>query len=144
MSLISQRRILIRGTIFFAAVLLVCSLIFVLKAVPPTPSSLYPKCQFHLLTGLHCPGCGMTRSLHHLFNGRLPEALQNNLLTFVALPFVVVMMFRSLWYWMWDLPFPSKNRKRPWLFPLAIGIGMTVYGIVRNLPFAEFECLRPN
>jgi hypothetical protein len=35
-------------------------------------------CAFRNLTGLPCPGCGMTRAFHLLVHGRIPEALQMN------------------------------------------------------------------
>lgn len=41
-------------------VLLICLLLW---KFPPTESSWWPKCIFHQLTGLLCPGCGATRSM---------------------------------------------------------------------------------
>ena len=37
-------------------------------------------CVFHHLTGLDCPGCGMTRAFHALSHGHLGEALSLNLI----------------------------------------------------------------
>ena len=35
-------------------------------------------CLFHLVTGLYCPGCGGTRAVKYLLNGRLLESLFYN------------------------------------------------------------------
>jgi len=38
-------------------------------------------CMFHRITGLQCPGCGMTRAFHALMHGHISEALEYNLLS---------------------------------------------------------------
>ena len=51
-------------------------------------------CLFHRLTGLECPGCGMTRAFHALTHGHVSEALSFNLLSlplFVALSVVLAL-----------------------------------------------------
>jgi hypothetical protein len=51
-------------------------------------------CLFHRLTGLECPGCGMTRAFHALTHGHVDEALGFNLLSlplFIALAVVLVL-----------------------------------------------------
>ena len=35
----------------------------------PSTHGFYPVCLFHSLTGLNCPGCGMTRALYALLHG---------------------------------------------------------------------------
>lgn len=49
-----------------------------------------PVCPLRAMTGLDCPGCGMTRSLRALTQGDLALAIDHNLLLVVALPFLVV------------------------------------------------------
>jgi hypothetical protein len=39
-----------------------------------------PRCVFHELSGLHCPGCGATRALHALAHGQIMQALWCNAL----------------------------------------------------------------
>mgnify|MGYP002635979074 CR=1 FL=1 len=41
-------------------------------------------CVFHALTGLHCPGCGGQRAVHHLLHGRFLLALRHNALMFLV------------------------------------------------------------
>jgi len=43
-------------------------------------NGILPKCFFHVLTGLYCPGCGVQRSFHALLNGHILTAIDYNLL----------------------------------------------------------------
>ena len=45
----------------------------------PSDGGTFLPCPFRSLTGLWCPGCGMTRATHHLFRGDLTQALRYNL-----------------------------------------------------------------
>ena len=49
-------------------------------------------CVFRKVTGLLCPGCGMTRALAALTRGRAAEALQLNALSLSVLPLVLCIM----------------------------------------------------
>src|SRR4030095_10788973 len=48
-----------------------------------------PKCFFHELTGLYCPGCGVQRSFHALLNGHVLTAIDYNLLFILLLPLII-------------------------------------------------------
>ncbi|MBQ9215473.1 MAG: DUF2752 domain-containing protein [Prevotella sp.] len=58
--------------------------------IDPAESGYAPKCIFHSLTGLSCPGCGMQRFLHALFHGRLLEAFSYNYLLIVFIPYIIL------------------------------------------------------
>jgi hypothetical protein len=116
----------------------------VLAVCPPTDSSFYPKCPFHQLVGLHCPGCGLTRALHSALNGQFEQALAYNGVGLVLLAIVALSMGRSLWAWasgerLGETAAPS----RPWL-TWAIGGFLALYWIARNLPMAPFTALAPH
>jgi hypothetical protein len=49
-----------------------------------------PRCMWHELTGLPCPGCGGTRCLRHLLSGRLSAAFAMNPLVFLGLASVAL------------------------------------------------------
>ncbi|HUE36712.1 MAG TPA: DUF2752 domain-containing protein, partial [Candidatus Acidoferrum sp.] len=61
----------------------------------PTKNNFYPICQFHLLTGLYCPGCGATRASYQLLHGNLMAALHDNALYVVSL---AALAARGVWF----------------------------------------------
>ncbi len=107
------------------------------------PSNVHflPVCLFYKLTGLACPGCGLTRGFHALFHGDIVTALDFNAL----LPFFALLIL----YGMFALSYYSFSGKRigiNLLNPKAIwiaGIVLLVFGVLRNLPWYPFSVLFP-
>ena len=103
----------------------------------PTSGGFLP-CPFHAITGLWCPGCGMTRALHSLLHGNVAGALSSNLF----LPVVIVVVG---WAWLaWAVPsVPSITRVVPsWVWTALIGLAL-VYAVLRNLPVPALQTLAP-
>ena len=109
----------------------------------PENVSFFPKCPFHSLTGLHCPGCGSQRSIHAILHGEIWTALQYNFL--ILLAFLVL----SYKLFLWLFPYRKKDQKQrknilyatatPWvIFALIIG-----FWILRNIPIKPFTYLAP-
>ena len=103
-----------------------------------------PRCLFHEATGWHCPGCGNTRAASALLHGDLSEALRQNALFVLVLPFLGFLAWRS---WMgWVYP----GRLRPLSFrwsdrhTFAVVGFLLVYWVVRNLPWCPFAWLAPD
>src|SRR5262249_13310082 len=117
-----------------AGVLLYCA--------APTEDSFYPRCLFHTLTGLHCPGCGTTRCLHALLHGDPIQALAYNVLAVLALPFLLV------WFARLGLAAVRNKRVRSRPVPARwiriIFIAIVVFWILRNLPWFPFDLLAPH
>jgi len=109
---------------------------------PSAPGSRFPACQFHSLTGLWCPGCGLTRGFHQLLTGHPLSALQFN----IFVPLALVAIIGSWWSWMrrsWGrqgirVPRTVARRSAAWL-PAAL----VLYGVLRNIPVAPFKSLAP-
>src|SRR5580704_8057393 len=95
----SRHSLAVRVVLLLLAAAGVAGGVYVLAVVPPTDDSYYPRCQFHSLTGLQCPGCGITRALNAALNGRIAQALAYNPLAFIIIPVVVWSLAQSLLCW---------------------------------------------
>ena len=86
-------RLRARSFVIFAAAVFAMAAVAVYIVLDPvgTESGIYfPKCLFHLLTGLECPGCGSQRAIHSLLNGDLLSAIHYNLLLVLAIPYLLL------------------------------------------------------
>jgi hypothetical protein len=87
-------------------------------------------CVFHEVTGLKCPGCGITHMLLHAAKFELAEAFACNQLLFFMLPFLGLLLAVKLVF----LPKWLENGSR--VFE-ALMWGccalLVIFGIVRNL-----------
>ena len=104
----------------------------------PAKNHFYPVCQFHLLTGLYCPGCGATRASYQLLHCNILAALHDNALFVVSLG---ALAGRGVWF---------LNRRlhhqpvRFFIPPVALWVFLVValvFVVVRNLH--EFSFLAP-
>ncbi|GAB6008028.1 DUF2752 domain-containing protein [Dysgonomonas reticulitermitis] len=75
-----------RRLLVIIAVLLVAGGIYYLFS--PLESSFFPKCPFHSITDLDCPGCGSQRALHHLTHLEIKKAMISNPLLIMAIPYI--------------------------------------------------------
>jgi hypothetical protein len=104
----------------------------------PSTHGFYPICLFHALTGLNCPGCGMTRALYAVLHGNLRLALKDNALFVLSCVALIMAGGRFLW---------QKANKRPVVFNLPskflwlVLAAAIVFAVIRNLP--GFEWLSP-
>lgn len=55
----------------------------------PMQSAWMPKCIVKSLTGLQCPGCGITRATHAVLHGRFAEALSYNFFFIFSIPYLL-------------------------------------------------------
>lgn len=132
----------VRVAIVALAGLALAAGVYVIAATPPTRDSIYPKCPTFTAFGVHCPGCGTGRAAHFLLTGRPLDAVRANLFAPFLLPFVVVVTFRSLLVWAFDVPQPDGRPVRAiWLRLLAAAL--VAYGVLRNIPVEPFSALAP-
>ena len=107
----------------------------------PSKAGFFPVCPLYAMTGCACPGCGLTRGFHALFNGDVLAALDYN----AMLPFFALLIgfgFVSMVY------FAARGRSIPvnLLHPTALYIFLVmllVFGVTRNLPWYPFNVLFP-
>jgi len=115
---------------------------FVLRESGPNGVPWLPNCTFHRLTGLNCPGCGMTRAAHATLHGRLGEAFRFNPVGMILLPLVAVWIGIELLGWIRGKPLPFRlnvGAKGGW----AIVWILLGFWILRNLPWWPFTLLSP-
>lgn len=85
-------KISLRRNIIIGSLVAVALIIFYFIADPAT-SRIMPKCIFHSVTGLDCPGCGSQRLIHALLHGDLAAAFRANALLFIMLPVIPAMVW---------------------------------------------------
>ena len=87
-------------------------------------------CVFHALTGLDCPGCGMTRAAWLLMHGHPIQSLQQNPFLFV-IAVAGYMGLAELSPWLIGRKLPQL-RVPNWAL-IALGVLVGVFTIVRNV-----------
>lgn len=107
----------------------------------PTEHRFYPLCMLHALTGLHCPGCGALRAVHHLTHGEFATAFYCNPLLIAALPLAFLAALRWLIYRHDQRP-PAAFFTRPAVVWTLLAL-IVAFSVLRNLPFPAFAWMSP-
>jgi len=101
----------------------------------PATTRFYPVCEFHRLTGLNCPGCGMTRAFYALLHGDILAALQDNVL-------VIGLFFIASLHAGWFTLNRFRGRRNGEFFPAKVLWSLLVlallFAVLRNLPAFAF------
>ena len=91
-------------------------------------------CPFHFITGLYCPGCGITRMIKSILKLDFYQAFRYNQLLFILLPFFIIIiidLFISI-----IIKKKSIYKKIPEYVWIIIVIILIIFGIIRNIiPF---------
>lgn len=115
------------------------------KMDPSSPESgiFHLFCPFNRLTGLYCPGCGMTRAAHELMHLNILAGIRDNPLVVLLIgPVAAVMALgeymnyvtgKTLWK-------PVRIGKRTLYLALAV---VLLFTILRNIPVFPFTLLAP-
>ena len=86
-------------------------------------------CIFKLITGLPCPGCGMTRAFLHFFHGDLQGAFYYHpLFWLVPLLFGILVLRKVQLFEKW------RQSNRFWLGVLTIVVGVYVIRLALYFP----------
>ena len=112
-----------------------------LRHFNPVTQGIFPKCPFNLLTGLHCPCCGLTRAFHQFLNGNIVAAIDYNVLVLFWVPFLAYVGVSLLLTGI-------RGKGLPQLVPPAYLVYtfvavMMVFWVVRNIPVYPFNVLAP-
>ena len=101
----------------------------------PDQYGLFPRCAFHTLTGLQCPGCGGLRCLHQLLHGHFAAAFRYNPLLVTMLPLSAAGLGYYVSYRLLEKPLPKIWQHPAWLWLLTGAV--VLFGIGRNLSFVS-------
>lgn len=94
---------------------------------------IYIDCPIKKITGLYCPGCGITRMLLSILQLDVYQAFRYNPLLFICLPFFVFFIIESIISK--KEPLYNKIPTKIWVMIIIMFI---IYGILRNIPFFDF------
>jgi hypothetical protein len=108
----------------------------------PSVSRFYPPCLFHSLTGLYCPGCGMTRALFQLIHGHFIAAIHYNIFIVITTPLLAYVYFSMVAYALTGRR-PRGSKAHPVLIAVFMALVITFW-ILRNIPAYPFTWLAPH
>jgi hypothetical protein len=114
---------------------------FIVGYFNPVTAGFFPVCPLYSIFGINCPGCGLTRGFHALFNGDILAALHYN-----ALIPIYVFIFSYLLLSM--ILIAARGRGLPWkIFPPSAFFGFLIlaliFAVLRNIPVYPFTLLAP-
>lgn len=93
-------------------------------------TGLYIPCVFRLVTGLKCPGCGVSHMAVHAAHFEFAEAFTSNPLLFIMIPFLLGLFVVRVVF----LPDRLKANSRTLNVICFVCIGLLiVFGVVRNI-----------
>lgn len=112
------------------SLLLIAIMGIVLVKVYNPEEVFFIPCMLNKLTGIKCPGCGMTRSVHYLVNGNIKQAIWYNLMLIPIIILVIYALYRYIRYLVKDEEIINKVLEN-WLKVYLVII--LIFGVTRNL-----------
>ncbi|MGZ5393859.1 MAG: DUF2752 domain-containing protein, partial [Mycobacterium sp.] len=107
---------------------------------PGATGARYPGCVFHQMTGLWCPGCGLTRGTYELLHGHVGAALGYNIFTPLALAAIVVAWFAWLRVSWGAAAIRLPQSSLRWMAGIIPTI-VVAYSLLRNIPLDPLRSL---
>lgn len=91
-----------------------------------------PGCIFRKVTGLDCPGCGMTRATYAMLHGDLLAAFRFNPVGMILLPLAMIGVGIEIIGWVRGKPLPFRLRVGRWGATFFATV-VILWWILRNL-----------
>ena len=91
----------------------------------------YIPCIFHSITGLKCPGCGITRLLFYLIKFDYVKAFLENPLVFIYIPFIIAYYVYATYLYIYDRKDKIFNKIPNYYLIILLSVTI-IYGVVRN------------
>lgn len=92
------------------------------------------KCPVFETTGFYCPGCGSTRMVRALIHLQFYQAFRYNPVIFISAPFVFVLVYAVVIYYILGKPVPSVIDNTL----ICYGFILVIFAVVRNIPTFNF------
>ena len=107
--------------------------IFLIYAVLIIKFDIGIPCIFYVVTGLYCPGCGITRLCVSLFEGDLYQAFRYNPIIFIDVPIIFILFVL-------DILFKDKKiiKKITNVLIIILIVITVIFGVLRNIPAFSF------
>lgn len=119
-----------KAMLTIAALAMGMAALAVLYFFAPAEHRFYPRCIFHAVTGLSCPGCGSLRAAHSFLHGEFAQAFRFNPLIFLLVPLAGMA-------WFVCRPAGLSALPAKWIWALLSII--LLFAMLRNLPVAPFS-----
>ena len=87
-------------------------------------------CPIHLVTGLQCPGCGVTRMVMALLHLDLKGAFAANAAVLCLLPLMLFTAGRAVWLYIRKGSTHSRLNDALTWFMIAV---LLIFGVIRNI-----------
>lgn len=113
--------------------IIVLIVIFLIYAILIIRFDIGIPCVFYEITGLYCPGCGITRLCLSLFEGDIYQAFRYNPIIFIDLPILFILFVLNI--------FLKKNKNIKKITDVIIIFLATItiiFGVIRNIPIFSF------
>lgn len=90
-------------------------------------------CVFYEITGLYCPGCGITRLCLSLFEGDVYQAFRYNPIIFIDLPILFILFVLNIF-----LKNNKNIKKITDVIIIFLATITIIFGVIRNIPIFSF------
>lgn len=97
-------------------------------------------CVYYELTGIYCPGCGMTRAFLSLLKLDFYQALRYNAFSIIVAVLLALYILGGIYGWLFN-KINFMEKKIPSLVWIIFIVALLAYGILRNIP--QFSFLAP-
>ena len=108
-------------------------IVVILMAILLIHGKIAIACVFYEITGLYCPGCGITRSILSLIDGDIYQAFRYNPIIFIDIPLIMMTSIIDFIY-----KDNKKVKKVTNVIYIMLLIITLVFGVLRNIPYFSF------
>ena len=117
--------------IVFTGIVIVAFLGMVMvKIYNPEEESFFVPCVFNMVTGIKCPGCGMTRAVHYLVTGDILKAEWYNAMLLPLIAVILYALYKYFRYLIKDEEVLDKHMENVLKVFLVV---LLIFAVVRNL-----------